>query len=73
MLDELLMQINELAKKKKEVGLSEEEEQLRKELHQKYLEQFRSNFKKQLENVDVEYDDGSVVPLTDLKKDKSKS
>ncbi len=73
MTQDLLSKINELAAKKREQGLSEEEQQLQKELYKEYLAQFRSNFKKQLNNVDVKLPDGSVVPLSELpKKNKDK-
>jgi len=68
MTEDLLKKINELAQKKRECGLTEEEENLRKQLHKEYLEQFRSSFKAQLNNVDVKLPDGKVVPLTELPK-----
>ncbi|MBE6824804.1 MAG: DUF896 domain-containing protein [Ruminococcaceae bacterium] len=68
MTQNLILKINELAKKKREQGLTEQEQKLQKELYKEYLAQFRSNFKNQLNNVDVEYPDGKVVPLTDFKK-----
>lgn len=68
MTEELLKKINELSKKRKECGLTEEEEKLRKELHAEYLKQFRSSFKAQLNNVDVKLPDGKVIPLIKLPK-----
>lgn len=71
MTQDLIEKINALAKKKREEGLSEQEQKLQKELYKEYLTQFRSGFKKQLQNVDVKLPDGKVVPLTELnKKDK---
>ncbi len=70
MTQDLIEKINALAKKKKEQGLSEEEQKLQKELYKEYLTQFRSGFKKQLQNVDVKLPDGKVVPLTELNKKK---
>ena len=73
MTQDLLTKINELAAKKREQGLTDEEQKLQKELYKQYLTQFRSNFKQQLGNVDVKLPDGSVVPLTQLpKKNKDK-
>lgn len=43
--------INELARKKKAEGLSEEEHQEQAELRAEYLESFRKNFRKHLDNV----------------------
>lgn len=72
MTQDLLSKINALAQKKREQGLSEQEQKLQKELYKEYLSQFRSNFKQQLNNVDVKLPDGSVVPLTQLKKKDNK-
>lgn len=70
MTEDLLKKINELAQKKREQGLSQEEQKLQKELYKEYLAQFRSNFKQQLNNVDVKLPNGKVVPLTELPKKK---
>lgn len=67
-MDELIKRINELAKKKKTVGLTKEELEEQAVLRKKYLENFRVGFKKRLENIDVETPDGKVKPLTDYKK-----
>ena len=45
---ELIVRINELAKKKKDGTISEAELEEQKELRQKYLKAFRSGFKQQL-------------------------
>ncbi|MDR0879502.1 MAG: DUF896 domain-containing protein [Clostridioides sp.] len=45
--------INELAKKHKEVGLTEEENLERQKLREAYLEDFRANFRARLENIDI--------------------
>ncbi|MBQ2971075.1 MAG: DUF896 domain-containing protein [Ruminococcus sp.] len=70
MTQDLIDKINALAKKKKEEGLTQEEQKLQKELYKEYLTQFRSGFKKQLNNVDVQLPNGDVVPLTQLNKKK---
>lgn len=72
MTQELLEKINALAKKKREQGLTEEEQKLQKELYKEYLTEFRGNFKQQLQNVDVKLPNGKVVPLTELNKKKNK-
>ena len=66
-MDEMTKRINELAKKKREHGLTAEEQAEQKELYKKYLSNFRRNFEKQLDNTDVEYPDGRVVPFKDVK------
>lgn len=48
---EKLDRINELARKKKTEGLTEEELQEQAQLRSEYLENFRRNFRKQLDNV----------------------
>lgn len=53
----LIDRINELAKKAKEGRLTEEEVAERDRLRQEYLKQFRAQFRKQLENIDIEYID----------------
>ena len=70
-MDELIKRINELAKKKKTVGLTPAELEEQAQLRKKYLENFRAGFKQRLENIDVETPDGKVRPLTDYKKKKS--
>ncbi len=69
-MDEMIKRINELAQKKKEQGLTAEEQAEQKELYKKYLANFRKNFEKQLDNTDVEYPDGRVVPFKDVKNIK---
>ncbi len=67
-MDEMTKRINELAKKKREEGLTEAETIEQKELYKKYLSNFRSNFEKQLDNTDVEFPDGRVVPFKEAGK-----
>lgn len=69
-MDELIKRINELAKKKKTVGLTPAEFEEQAQLRKKYLENFRAGFRQRLENIDVETPDGKVRPLTDYKKKK---
>jgi uncharacterized protein YnzC (UPF0291/DUF896 family) len=45
--------INELARKQKSVGLSEEEKNEQQTLRQEYLAKFRTVFKGQLETIEV--------------------
>jgi len=49
---EKMDRINELARKKKTVGLTEEELAEQAELRAEYLEKFREGFKKQLEQIE---------------------
>ena len=50
---ELINKINELAKKKKTVGLTEEEITLQKELRKQYLALFKEGLKQQLEAIEI--------------------
>lgn len=67
-MTEMIKRINELAKLKKERGLTAEEQEEQKELYKKYLANFRQNFEKQLDNTDVEFPDGRVVPFKEAGK-----
>ena len=70
MENELLQRINELAKKKKTVGLTPEEQAEQKKLYKIYLGEIRTQFDKTLDNVSVENKDGSVVPFKEAYKKK---
>lgn len=54
---EKLDRINELAKKKKTVGLTEAEAAEQLVLREEYLKAFRKSFKQQLDNVEIVYKD----------------
>ena len=71
-MDELIKRINELAKKKREEGLNEAEQKEQKELYKKYLATFRQNVEKQLDNTDVEFPDGRVMPFKKAAKNNGK-
>ena len=60
--------INELAKKKREAGLTDEEAAEQMALREEYLAEFRASFKGTLDSTIVEYPDGSRKPLSDFKK-----
>lgn len=62
-MEELIARINELAKKQKGIGLTEEEKEEQKKLREDYLGVFRSNFKSQLENTKIKTPDGKIHPL----------
>ncbi len=69
----LIEEINLLAKKKREQGLNEQETQRQKELYKEYLTQFRAQFDKQLDNIDVKTPDGKVTPLKEYTKKVNKN
>ena len=57
---EMINEINELARKSKTVGLTDEEKVRQQELRQAYLKEFRSGFKQQLQNIKDNAEDISV-------------
>lgn len=69
-LDSLIARINELARKSKTEGLSEEEKAEQADLRQKYLANFRANFRNQLNNIDVKQADGTIINLGERRKQK---
>ena len=62
--------INELARKAKTDGLSDEELKEQKALREEYVADFRAQFRGVLQNTVIQYPDGSRKPLPDLKKGK---
>lgn len=66
-----LDRINELAKKQKEEGLTEEEKKEQAVLRQEYLEQFRANFRGQLKQIKF-VEDLSEEELAAFNKNKNK-
>ena len=60
---EQIERINELARKKKTVGLTEEEAKEQAELRAQYLREFRANMEATLQAVRVEQADGTYKPL----------
>ena len=60
---EQIERINELARKKKTVGLTEAELEEQAALRQQYLREFRANMEETLKAVRVEQADGTYKPL----------
>ncbi len=65
---EQIERINELARKKKSVGLTEAEVEEQAKLRKQYIAEFRANMEDTLRRVRVEQADGSYKPL--VKKEK---
>lgn len=59
----MINRINELAKKKREQGLTEAEQAEQKELYKVYLGEIRAQFNQTLDNVSVQEKNGDVVPF----------
>ncbi len=65
-MDELMIaRINELANKKKTVGLTPEEQEEQQRLRAEYIAAFRRNLRGQLETIKIKNPDGSMI---DVKK-----
>lgn len=60
--------INELYHKKQSTGLTKEEEKERKDLHKKFIDNFRAGFKQQLDSLVVVDDKGKDVTPEKAKK-----
>ena len=63
MTEELIKRINELAKKSRDVGLSDEERQEQQKLRAQYIEEFRQGVKNTLNNVYVVDENGQEKKL----------
>ena len=66
-----IKRINELAKKKKTLGLNAEEQAEQKQLYAVYLAEIREQFDNTLDNVSIKQEDGSVVPFKSAAKKKT--
>ena len=56
----LIDEINALAKKQREVGLTEEEKVRQAEVRKIYLDAFKKNFRSQLDNIKIVDEDENV-------------
>lgn len=61
--EQKISRINELYRKSKAEGLTEAEKKEQKLLRAEYLEAVRRNLRGQLNNIDIEQNDGTVVNL----------
>lgn len=61
--EQKIARINELYRKSKAEGLTEEEQKEQKLLRQEYLDAIRRNLKEQLNNIDIVEKNGKVVNL----------
>ena len=62
-MEEHIKRINELARKAKTEGLTEEEKREQARLRQAYLEGFRRNLRAQLDNTFIVDEQGNKHPL----------
>ena len=69
-MDLKIDRINELYRKSKEVGLTEEEKVEQAELRKAYVANIRAGLKAQLDNIDIQEADGSVTNLGEQYREK---
>ena len=72
MTDEKIQRINELAKKAKTEGLTDEEKAEQQALRQEYIEAYRRNLEAQLGSLVVQNPDGSRTKLQKKNENKIK-
>lgn len=62
-MEEKIQRINELYRKSQAEGLTEEEKKEQQELRSEYVANIRANLRGQLNNIDIQEKDGSVINL----------
>lgn len=60
---ESIARINELARKKREKGLTPEEADEQQRLRAQYLQEFRASMEQTLQSVRIQEPDGTLTPL----------
>lgn len=73
MTDEKIKRINELYHKSKITGLTEAEKEEQAELRKQFIADFRGNLKAQLDNIDIQNEDGTIVNLGEKYGNKAKN
>lgn len=63
MLEEKIKRINELYRKSKAEGLTDEERMEQKVLRAEYIDAFKRNLRSQLDNIDIKEADGTIINL----------
>ena len=71
-MDEKIARINELYHKSQKEGLTEEEKAEQKRLREDYIASVRGNLKAQLNNINIQNEDGSITNLGEKFGDKKK-
>ena len=62
-MDEKIARINELYHKSKAEGLNEEEKEEQQALRKAYIQSVRNALRGQLDNIDIQKEDGSIINL----------
>ena len=63
MKQEQIERINELARKSKTTGLTPEEKEEQKKLRAEYIASVRMNLRTQLDNINIQEKDGTIINL----------
>lgn len=63
MTEEKIQRINELARKSKAEGLTEEEKAEQQVLRREFIDDFKRNLRGQLDNISIKEKDGSITNL----------
>ncbi|MDD3206268.1 MAG: DUF896 domain-containing protein [Lachnospiraceae bacterium] len=63
MMDEKITRINELYRKSKGEGLTEAEKEEQAKLRSEYIASIRNNLRSQLDNINIQNEDGSIENL----------
>ena len=72
MEQEKIDRINQLARKSKAEGLTEEEKAEQRKLRQEFIASVRMNLSAQLDNIDIQEKDGTIVNLGEKYGDKNR-
>ena len=62
-IEEMIGRINELYHKSQKEGLTEAEKEEQKELRGKYINNIKANMRGQLDNINIQEQDGSITSL----------
>ena len=60
-IDELVSRNNELSKKSKEIGLTDEEKKEQQVLRRDYIDRFKNNLRAQLETIKINNKKDSII------------
>lgn len=63
MTEEKIQRINELARKSKAQGLTEEEKAEQQVLRREFIDDFKRNLRGQLDNISIKEEDGTITNL----------
>ena len=72
MEQEKIDRINQLARKSKAEGLTEEEKAEQRKLRQEFIASVRMNLRAQLDHIDIQEKDGTIVNLGEKYGDKNR-